>query len=516
MATPKTPRKRAQKPGEPAKGTEKPPIKQTDPGAEGATEPRVPAATAGPAAGSKEPAPKPLATEPPAPELPVVGRTGQARSGTRADAAPAGAPDTAGPDMTKPAAAGQTRPETLAAALSDRKTQTRHEAAGGESEASAPKADTPEVTPPRPDRQAPVAPPPAPAVRSGPGLGALLAGGIAAAVIGFVMARYVLPEGWPVPGASPLQDQITAQATEIAALKARLAAVAASDDAGTGAALANLQQQVAQASTAAEAAQQSVTALIANPPGPPEMVVAQLATLSERLAVVEQRPLPDGSGATPEAVAQLEAAVAALRQDLTSQEARAAAAAAAVRAEAEEIKAEAEAERAEGTARADATLRAAALTQIAAAYQSGAPFADALAVLGPGPEALPAALTENAATGITTMAVLIADFDTPARAAIADELRADMGGNLTDRLGAFLRTQTGARSMSPQQGADADAVLSRAEAALRADDLDGALAELEALSAPALAAMAGWVERARIRQAAGQAIAGLPASLGER
>ncbi|MFV0492787.1 MAG: COG4223 family protein [Pseudorhodobacter sp.] len=418
------------------------------------------------------------------------------------DDKPVSKPETVPSGKADEAKVAEAKPEAAVVAAGDgKKTEDRDK--------------TTEVRP-EPTRRDPAPSPPAAPASSGAGFWALLLGGLVAAVIGFIMARYVLPEGWPVAGATPLKDQIEAQAAEIADLKTQLGALSDPDTSATDAAIADLQERIAQASTAAEAAHQSVTALTENPPGLPDEVSEQIALLAERLAVVEQRPIPDGSGATPEAVAQLEAAVATLREDLVAQEERAAAAADAVRAEAEQIRADAEEERAEGAAEADAILQEAAMARLVAAFQSGAPYDEALAVLGQGGQELPAVLMENAEAGLTTVAALLEGFDTPARAAIAAELRNDMGENLTDRLGAFLRTQTGARSLTPQEGAGADAVLSRVEAALRADDVDGALAELGTLSEPALAEMSGWMEQAQVRQAAGKAIADLSASLGER
>ena len=39
-------------------------------------------------------------------------------------------------------------------------------------------------------------------VKSGPGFVPLVLGGVVAAALGFGLARYVVPEGWPVPGAT--------------------------------------------------------------------------------------------------------------------------------------------------------------------------------------------------------------------------------------------------------------------------------------------------------------------------
>jgi len=66
----------------------------------------------------------------------------------------------------------------------------------------------------------------------------------------------------------------------------------------------------------------------------------------------------------------------------------------------------------------------------------------------------------------------------------------------------FLRSQTGARSLAPRDGDDTDAVLSRAEAALRQGDLATTLTELDALTGDPAAAMAAWRAQAETRMAA--------------
>ena len=65
-----------------------------------------------------------------------------------------------------------------------------------------------------------------------------------------------------------------------------------------------------------------------------------------------------------------------------------------------------------------------------------------------------------------------------------------------------MQSQLGARSVTPQEGDGADAVLSRAEAALRTGNLTDVLAELDTLPDPAKPAIAAWLETAKTRQAA--------------
>ena len=171
---------------------------------------------------------------------------------------------------------------------------------------------------------------------------------------------------------------------------------------------------------------------------------------------------------------------------------------------ADKIKAEAE----ETSSLARAKL---ALAEVQAALDSGAPYAMALAGLAD----VPAALSDHAQTGLPTLAGLTEAFPEAARTALDAALRADMGQSWADRATNFLRTQTGARSTTARAGTDPDAVLSRAEAALRAHDLATALTEIAALPAPALAEMAAWQALAETRLAGETAVAGLAAALGQ-
>ena len=81
------------------------------------------------------------------------------------------------------------------------------------------------------------------------------------------------------------------------------------------------------------------------------------------------------------------------------------------------------------------------------------------------------------------------------------------------RVGAFLRGQVGGRSLSPRAGDDPDAVLSRAEAALREDDLHGAVEELRALPEPARDMFEDWMQAATARAEADAALQTIRAGL---
>ena len=144
------------------------------------------------------------------------------------------------------------------------------------------------------------------------------------------------------------------------------------------------------------------------------------------------------------------------------------------------------------------------LKAIDVALAAGLPFASALTALeNAGVMDIPVALAD-ASGGVATLPQLRADFPEAAHAAIRASILASAGDGLVAGISAFARAQVASRSLTPQEGLGPDAVLSRAEAALKQDDLATALAEIEALpvvSMPSEARgpMGDWVASATAR-----------------
>lgn len=237
---------------------------------------------------------------------------------------------------------------------------------------------------------------------------------------------------------------------------------------------------------------------------PPDVTVLsdRLDELAARLDALPSAPA--AAGADPAELQALRDQIAALQSGTAVSEQ-----ATALAAEAEQRLAEARdaaaALAAETQAATAAALRQAALGRVAAAVETGAPYASALAELGD----VPPALADHAATGVPSLARLQDRFPAAARRALEAALTADMGASWTDRVTNFLRSQTGARSLTPREGNDPDAILSRAEAALASGDLTAALAEIATLPEAAKNAMADWTAEADQRQQAVQALAAL-------
>lgn len=226
-------------------------------------------------------------------------------------------------------------------------------------------------------------------------------------------------------------------------------------------------------------------------PGASELPMGEeLSALRQRIAEM-----------TSEAQAALNAAQAeAASIARAAEEARLAA-----EADADAVRAEAEAREAELAVLA---ARQEALIDLKAAVETGAPFADLLEQLGP----VPAVLADSADAGVPTLQSLQQSFPNLARVALAQSETVPEDASAGERLSAFLKRRTNARSLTPQDGDSPDAILSRAEALLGTGDLGGALNELDSLPESGKSALADWLDQATTRTMATDAVAELSAT----
>lgn len=319
---------------------------------------------------------------------------------------------------------------------------------------------------------------PTPAPRRRSSFLPLLAGGVLAAGLGYGAAQV-----WPlVPGESG------ALQAEVEALKAELARLSETPEATRA-----LADRVA-----------SLEATAAPDLAP---LAARMLALEQALSQLKTAP----TGADPAALAGLQAEI-----DLLKQGGVPAAAIADVQAAFDAKLTEAEARLAQVTAEAetiaDRSAQRAAVLQLQAALDSGTPYAGALSALSG--LTIPPVLAEQADAGLPSLQALRLGFPDAARTALDAALRANMGESWADRVSNFLLNQTGARSLTPREGTDPDAILSRAEAALAQGDLAATLAEIASLPPEAQAAMQAWTEAAQLRQDAIQAVQSLSSALG--
>lgn len=298
----------------------------------------------------------------------------------------------------------------------------------------------------------------------------LVLGGLIAGVIGFGVANFTAPQA-----DDALANTVAGQSSALDALEDRLDAQAS--------------EQTAPDLSGIETA---------------------LADLAARIEALENRPAPAASGA-PMAdvdVSEFSSDIDALRNQIAEMTQ-------AAQTELDEARAAAAGieENAAAAAR-DAAGRA-ALARIQTAMESGAPFGAALgdleaAIAGPAPDAL-----SMARDGVPTLASLQDQFPEVARAALATARREGVAGEETTGFGAFLRNQFDVRSTAPQEGTTADAVLSRAEAAVRSGRLSDAVAEVSALPEVARAELSDWLAQAELRANAIAAVDQLSTSLSD-
>ncbi|WP_411838534.1 COG4223 family protein [Paracoccus sp. ME4] len=322
---------------------------------------------------------------------------------------------------------------------------------------------------PKVERQS--SPPPAAPVSAAPvtvrrtGFWPVAFGGVVAAGLGAAATIYALPHlpaGW-LPTAPAAEAPADPQA-----------ALDAARDAGRAAAEEVLANQPADAPGAGLPAdlEQRLAALEA---GGGTTDADALTALQQRLDQLESRP-----GLDPQAVQTLQQQIEASVADAQARLAE-------VQAQAESLQDAA----VESTRRAEAV---AAVATLQGALDAGVTPDQARETLeGAGletPEALQAQ--------VPSLTELQADFPEAARGALRATLRESSASGEGNLLTNFLRAQTGARSVEPRDGDDADAILSRADADMAAGRVEAALEQLSALP-PAAAeapAMADWLSRA--------------------
>jgi hypothetical protein len=312
----------------------------------------------------------------------------------------------------------------------------------------------------------------------------LFIGGVVAGAIGYGIAIF-----YPlIDSSGDLRVQLAAQADQIATLEAHIANIPAPDFTSLDAQISDLSDQ-----TVAQLNELS------------DRFGTQIVAFDDRLADVEKAPDADGT-LSETAIAVYQRELDQLRAEITAQQADVMSVAAQAEADLAEARQESAKLEQDAIATAQAASARAALNRVATAVETGAPFGDALAEIGV--TDLPAALMDAAENGVATAAQLTQDYPIVARSALttarAEGLSDDAGG-----LGGFLRRQFDVRFTSPQEGAGPDAILSRAEAAIKEGRVADALAELDALPDVARAEMTDWIARATQRADVLDAIATL-------
>lgn len=291
-------------------------------------------------------------------------------------------------------------------------------------------------------------------------------GGLIAAGLGFGAAYYFIPRFDPV-----MVETMNTNEAAIADLRSQLDGIESPED------IAPLTEQV-------NALSGQVSDQFAS-------LDERIASFEERLVTLEKQPSGDGT--------LQDAALEAYQAELDTLRAQVEEQASAAFEQLESTREEAAAiEEAALLAARNAKARA-ALAQIRSSLDTGEPMTTALSelseVLGePTPDALAAV-----AEGVPTLAKLQGDFPPAARQALSDARSDGTSGETSGAFGSFLREQLNVRSVAPRDGDDADAILSRAEAALKEGQLETAIAEVSSLPDVAAGPLSGWVQQAQAR-----------------
>lgn len=295
----------------------------------------------------------------------------------------------------------------------------------------------------------------------------LVLGGVAAGAVGFAAAMFGLDNG--STARDQLRAQIKTQSQTIEALSATVEGFQQAPDL-----------------TPVESSLSDLEVAVTGLNGRLETSQDLLEDIEARLTAVEKQPVT--SGASEAAVAAYERELDALRETMAQE-----------RAEIEAMIEEARTTEDTAEEAAQAAMQRAAITRIQTALDTGAGFAGAVADLEQTGVTVPDVLATSAETGVPSLSALQQSFPDAARDALAvsRRLAAESGDN--SGFSAFLRSQLGARSLEPREGNDPDAVLSRAEAALREGRLNDALAEIEALPEEGRAELSAWSAQATQR-----------------
>jgi len=314
----------------------------------------------------------------------------------------------------------------------------------------------------------------------------LLLGGVIAAALGYGASSYQSGT-WPFETAAEpdsfREDTTTALDEQAARIDALAAEVQTATDTANGIDLSGLEGAVEGLRADLDAASGSYDAL------------------AGRIDAIERRPVEES--VSPEAMAAYENELNLLRDAIAQQ-----------RLEVEEMTQQALEAETNAEQQAALSKARAALSEVYAALSAGEPYAEQVNTIEANGVSVPSELSGPAGDGVPTLAALTEDYPPAAREALSEARRLESDSETGNRrFATFLADQVGARSVTPRSGDAPDAILSRAEAALRDGDLQQALTELEALPDEAKAPLSDWMARAQTRVAAVSAADGLAQEL---
>lgn len=329
--------------------------------------------------------------------------------------------------------------------------------------------------------------------------GATLAAGVAGGVIALLLAAGLQASGL-LPGAADRSGDAAAIAeleTRIAELGQRIEALGAGSSQALETRVAQSEERVAELEASLQAIRDEVDTLAARPGG------GDVASLEGRIAEIETAIAAFGGSTAPEAaLASVEEQIATLRQDLSAL--RDAGTQSAARLDSLEQALNDLSARVEENAAAPATAVVIAASALKAAIDRGMPFTtelDTYASLAPdAPEV--AELRQFAETGVPTLSQLVSESDAAADAMIAAARPVDPQAGFFDRLWGSAKGLVQVRPVGAVEGEGVPETVARLDAAIEAGDLERALAEYETLPEVAKAAGAEFMAKVRARHTA--------------
>ena len=149
---------------------------------------------------------------------------------------------------------------------------------------------------------------------------------------------------------------------------------------------------------------------------------------------------------------------------------------------------------------AKSALTSSALGKIQALVESGLGYQTILAELSRFTDLnLSPAIVDNAESGVASLKFLQNQFPAAARTALKKIRNEEVSSENQGVVWSFIKAQLGFRSLTPQMGISADAVLSRAQAAVSDGDISAALIEVKTLTDVGQTVLKEWSLAAEIR-----------------
>ena len=171
-----------------------------------------------------------------------------------------------------------------------------------------------------------------------------------------------------------------------------------------------------------------------------------------------------------------------------------------LRTQAQEVKRQKKVEEQNANEIAKSALTSSALGKIQALVESGLGYQTILAELSRFTDLnLSPVIVDNAESGVASLKFLQNQFPAAARTALKKIRNEEVVSENQGVVWSFIKAQLGFRSLTPQMGISADAVLSRAQAAVSDGDISAALIEVKTLTDVGQTVLKEWSLAAEIR-----------------